>query len=95
IAEQNESDVWDSPIVTEVTQAPAFFPAEEEHRDYYRRNPGQPYCQAVIAPKLAKLRKLHFDRLKGGSTDRSGADGQVRPYQSDPRSPMDQGGISD
>jgi peptide-methionine (S)-S-oxide reductase len=56
--------VWDDPIVTEVTPLEKFYPAEEYHRDYYRRNPNQGYCRAVIAPKVAKVRKLYFDKLR-------------------------------
>ena len=44
-----------------------FWPAEPYHREYYRRNPNQGYCRAVIAPKVAKLRKQFFDRLKDES----------------------------
>ena len=53
-------------IVTtaEVKPLAAFYPAEEYHRDYFRRNPNQGYCRAVIAPKVAKVRKLYLDKLK-------------------------------
>jgi peptide-methionine (S)-S-oxide reductase len=54
------------PIVTELTPLNAFYPAEAYHRDYYRRNPERGYCQAVIAPKLAKFRKAHAARLALG-----------------------------
>ena len=64
IAEQESSGVWDDPIVTEVTPLQAFCPAEEYHRDFYRRNPDQGYCRAVIAPKVAKARKAFLDKLK-------------------------------
>lgn len=64
IAELNAEKVWDDPIVTEVKPLEKFYPAEEYHRDYYRRNPNQGYCRAVIAPKVAKVRKLYFDKLK-------------------------------
>jgi peptide-methionine (S)-S-oxide reductase len=64
IAELQAEQVWDAPIVTELKPLDAFYPAEEYHRDYYRRNPNQGYCRAVIAPKVAKVRKLYFDRLK-------------------------------
>lgn len=64
IAELTAEKVWDDPIVTEVAPCRQFYPAEEYHRDYYRRNPNQGYCRAVIAPKVAKVRKLYFDRLK-------------------------------
>jgi peptide-methionine (S)-S-oxide reductase len=56
--------VWDDAIVTQVVPLEAFYPAEEYHRDYYRRNPNQGYCQIVIAPKVAKVRKQYFERLK-------------------------------
>ncbi len=58
--------LWPDPIVTEVVPLVAFYPAEEYHRDYYRRNPAQGYCRVVIAPKVAKVRKEYFDRLKRG-----------------------------
>lgn len=64
IAELTSEKVWDDPIVTEIKPIEKFYPAEEYHRDYYRRNPNQGYCRAVIAPKVAKVRKLFFDRLK-------------------------------
>jgi len=46
---------YDSPIVTELQEAPEFFPAEIEHQDYYKKNTNQPYCQIVIKPKLDKI----------------------------------------
>ncbi len=64
ISELDAAHVWDAPIVTEVTRFARFWPAEAYHREYYRRNPTQGYCRAVIAPKIAKLRKEFFDRLK-------------------------------
>lgn len=68
IAELTAGKVWDDPIVTEVKPLDTFYPAEEYHRDYYRRNPNQGYCRAVIAPKVAKVRKVYFDRLKQPAT---------------------------
>ncbi|CRI64232.1 Putative Peptide methionine sulfoxide reductase (MsrA) (Protein-methionine-S-oxide reductase) (Peptide Met(O) reductase) [Thiocapsa sp. KS1] len=59
IARLNAEGVWPDPIVTQVQPAPTFYPAEAYHQDYYRRNPGQGYCQVVISPKLAKLRAHH------------------------------------
>ena len=56
--------VWEKPIVTEVVPFQEFYPAEDYHQEYFANNPGQPYCQVVIAPKVAKFRKEHFDRLK-------------------------------
>ncbi len=64
IAELNAGGIWGAPIVTEVVPCGAFYPAEEYHRDYFRRNPDQGYCQIVIAPKLAKLRQRYREKLK-------------------------------
>ncbi|WP_295401580.1 peptide-methionine (S)-S-oxide reductase MsrA [uncultured Thiocystis sp.] len=64
IADMTAAQVWPDPIVTQLQPAPAFYPAEAYHHDYYRRNPSQGYCQAVISPKLAKLRKRHMDLLR-------------------------------
>jgi len=64
IAEFTASGVWGSKIVTEVAPAPVFYRAEPEHDQYFARNPFAGYCQAVIAPKVAKMRKLFTDRLK-------------------------------
>lgn len=64
IAAFNTRRVWDGEIVTQVSPLETFYPAEDYHDDYFRRNPAQPYCQAVIAPKVAKARKLYLDRLK-------------------------------
>ena len=64
IAEVERRGIWDSPIVTEVTAAPPFYPAEQYHQEYFLRNPGQGYCRVVIAPKVAKFRKEHLARLK-------------------------------
>lgn len=65
IAQLEAEGVWRSPIVTEVAPLEAFYPAEDYHQKYYLRNPRQPYCQMVVAPKLAKLRQKHLARLKG------------------------------
>ncbi|WP_041328376.1 peptide-methionine (S)-S-oxide reductase MsrA [Rubrobacter xylanophilus] len=64
ISELEARGIWDGPIVTEVAPFTAFYPAEEYHRDYFRRNPDQPYCRVVIAPKVAKFRKEFLERLK-------------------------------
>ena len=64
IAELEEKGVWDDPIVTEVTELPIFYAAEDYHRDYFQRNAAQPYCSVVIAPKVAKFRSLYLERLK-------------------------------
>ena len=65
MADMEQAQVFGAPIVTTIEPLGAFFPAEKFHRDYYARNEGQPYCQAVISPKLAKLRKAHGDKLRG------------------------------
>lgn len=64
IAAITASGVWPGRIVTDVAPLDVFYPAEEYHRDYYRRNPRQGYCQIVIAPKVAKLRKEWLEKLK-------------------------------
>ncbi len=64
IQEMDAAGIWNAPIVTEVTPAPEFYPGEEYHQEYYRRNPNQPYCQVVIAPKVAKLRSKYLEKLK-------------------------------
>jgi peptide-methionine (S)-S-oxide reductase len=64
IAELTASRVWPDPIVTEVTPASGLVRAEDYHQNYFANNPDQPYCRAVVAPKVAKLRKLHFERLR-------------------------------
>jgi len=64
ISELNAAHVWDRPIVTEVVPFEKFYPAEDYHQEYFENNPYQPYCMAVVAPKVAKFRKQHFDRLK-------------------------------
>jgi len=64
IAELKAEGVWDDPIVTELVAFEQFYPAEEYHRVYYRRNPEQAYCRAVIAPKVAKLRTAYRHLLR-------------------------------
>ncbi len=56
--------LWDNPIVTEITPLDRFYPAEDYHQEYFANNPYQGYCMAVIAPKVAKFRKQHLARLK-------------------------------
>jgi peptide-methionine (S)-S-oxide reductase len=58
--------LWENPIVTEVAAFDGFYPAEDYHQEYYRRNQYQPYCQIVIAPKVAKFRKMYLDKSKKG-----------------------------
>jgi peptide-methionine (S)-S-oxide reductase len=62
IRELDASGRYDSPIVTEVSPAPGFFVAEAYHQDYFAKNPGQGYCQAVVASKVSKARKEFFEK---------------------------------
>ena len=63
IAELEGNGLWDAPIVTTVEPIQEFFPAESYHDQYYARNPGQAYCQIVIAPKVANFRKQYLSEL--------------------------------
>lgn len=64
VAELNAADLWPNPIVTEVSALLNYYPAEDYHQEYFANNPSQPYCAAVVAPKVAKFRKQFLDRLK-------------------------------
>jgi len=64
IAELDAAHIWDNPIVTELKPFEKFYPAEGYHEEYFRRNPGQPYCRLIIAPKVAKFRKQFLDKLR-------------------------------
>lgn len=64
MAELQTAGVWDAPIVTEVVPLTEFYPAEDYHQEYFARNPNQPYCRAVVAPKVAKFRKHYLNKLK-------------------------------
>ncbi len=64
IAQLNAEKIWGSPIVTEVTDAPIFYPAEDYHQEFFKRNPNQGYCMAVVSPKLAKFRQKFLSKLK-------------------------------
>jgi peptide-methionine (S)-S-oxide reductase len=64
IKEISDEGIYDGPIVTEVTEFEKFWPAENYHQEYFANNPNQPYCAAVVAPKVAKFRKKFVDRLK-------------------------------
>jgi peptide-methionine (S)-S-oxide reductase len=63
IKETEAAQLWDGTIVTEVAPLTVFYRAEAYHQNYYRDNPMQPYCQAVVAPKVAKFRKHALARL--------------------------------
>jgi len=58
------ANLWATPLVTELALLDVFYPAEDYHRDYFTRNPYQPYCQVVVAPKVAKFRQKFAERLK-------------------------------
>jgi peptide-methionine (S)-S-oxide reductase len=64
IEELNKEEIWDAPIVTQVEPFKAFYNAETYHKDYYKKHPNQPYCQAVITPKLVKLQQRFLGKLK-------------------------------
>ena len=64
IKELNDQDLWGRPIVTEVIRLDKFYMAEDYHQEYFARNPYQPYCMAVVAPKVSKFRKHFLELLK-------------------------------
>jgi peptide-methionine (S)-S-oxide reductase len=64
MASLTAAKLWNKPIVTELAPASTFYVAEGYHQEYFARNPYQPYCQFVVAPKVAKFRKQFLDKLK-------------------------------
>lgn len=64
IKDLNAQKIWDRPIVTEVTKLDKFYMAEDYHQEYFARNPYQPYCMAVVSPKVSKFRKHFIEMLK-------------------------------
>jgi peptide-methionine (S)-S-oxide reductase len=64
IDEITKEGIYDDPIVTKVTAFDKFWPAEDYHQEYFANNPGQPYCAAVVAPKVSKFRQRYAERLK-------------------------------
>ena len=64
LSEIENSNIWPNPIVTEISPLGEFYSAEDYHQNYFKNNPYQGYCQAVIAPKVAKFRKQYTDKLK-------------------------------
>jgi peptide-methionine (S)-S-oxide reductase len=64
IQEIADAQIWDNPIVTEVTPFEKFYLAEDDHQEYFAHNSFQPYCRIVIAPKVSKFRKQFVERLK-------------------------------
>ena len=63
VADLTAQGVFDDPIVTEIEPLDVFYAAEDYHQEYFARNPEQPYCAAVIAPKVSKLRRHYMERL--------------------------------
>ena len=63
IEELNSAGLWPNPIITEVVPVETFYAAEDYHQGYFRSHPSQPYCQAVVEPKVAKFRKRFLDQL--------------------------------
>src|SRR5882672_6786903 len=63
IADLTAQQLWDDPIVTQVAPLTVFYPAEEYHQHYFARNPTQGYCRAIVAPKVAKFRKMYLAKL--------------------------------
>lgn len=64
IRDLNSQKIWDKPIVTQVKKLDRFYMAEDYHQEYFARNPYQPYCMAVVAPKVSKFRKHFLEMLK-------------------------------
>ena len=64
IAELNAEHIWDAPIITELRPFEIFYPAEAYHQEYFKKNPSQPYCRVVVAPKVSKFRKRFLEKLK-------------------------------
>jgi len=64
MADLQGAGLWSKPLVTEVVDFTEFYPAEDYHQEYFRRNPYQGYCQAVVAPKVAKFRSKFMEKLK-------------------------------
>jgi peptide-methionine (S)-S-oxide reductase len=64
LADLTAKAIWPDPIVTELAPLDTFYPAEDYHQEYFKRNPYQGYCQVVVAPKVSKFRKKFANRLK-------------------------------
>lgn len=64
ITQLNAEKIWGSLIVTEIIDAPIFYPAENYHQEFFKRNPNQGYCMAVVSPKLSKFRQKFLSKLK-------------------------------
>jgi peptide-methionine (S)-S-oxide reductase len=67
--EITDAKIWNGRLVTRIEPLTAFYEAEEEHHDYFARNPWSGYCQVVVAPKVAKFRKQFMDRLRRAAAE--------------------------
>lgn len=76
IDEVDREDLWDDPIVTEVTRLETFWPAEPYHQNFFANNPSQGYCRVVIAPKIAKFRE-RYAHLMTKNAATAGSTGRV------------------
>lgn len=65
VGELNKAHLWEKPIVTQLVPLGTFYPAEDDHQEYFSRRPEQAYCQMVISPKVQKFRKQWAKRIKG------------------------------
>ena len=68
VAELDAAGIWNAPIVTEIARFDTFYPGPDNHQSYYRNHSDQPYCQAMISPKIAKLRAKYAARLRKSET---------------------------
>jgi len=59
------ANVWDAPVITELSPAETYYKAEDYHQNYFRQHPLQGYCAFVVAPKVAKLRKIFTEKVIG------------------------------
>jgi peptide-methionine (S)-S-oxide reductase len=60
----DQEHLWPRPIVTQINNAEIFYPAEDYHQYYFAKNPNQPYCLAVAAPKITKIREKYWEKIK-------------------------------
>ena len=64
IKEINEAKIWKNPVVTQIEPYKAFYNAEEYHKNYFKKNPNQPYCRIIIKAKIDKFKKAYGERIK-------------------------------
>jgi len=97
IEELEAEGIWEDPVVTEVLPAGEFFPAEAYHHDYFRRNPQQVYCQAVIRPKVKEFRARFAHKLRSSRMAREGEEWEEasHPKPSHPSVPQEAGIMAD